>query len=40
MPEEIAIYVFHKGFKNHELSKKLTRNALATLASLFQIADK
>lgn len=38
--EEITIYVFHKGLRNTDLSKKLIRKAPTTLSTLFQVADK
>lgn len=38
--EEITIYVFHKGLRNTDLSKKLIRKALTTLSTLFQVANK
>jgi hypothetical protein len=42
MPDETTIYVFRKGLKGSGtvISQKLTRKALTTLASLFQIVDK
>jgi hypothetical protein len=38
--EETTIYVFHKGLRNTDLSKKLIRKAPTTLSTPFQVANK